>query len=69
MSATCPGLLSVGTRVCDIPNAPFVSTIDRKCGATTSGESGTIGNPFFASRRSARNPSPCPDTDSQHYAT
>ena len=64
MSATCPDLLSVGTRVCDIPNAPLVSMIDRKWGATTLGESGTIVNPFFASKRSARNPSPCPN--SQH---
>lgn len=58
MSATWPGLLSVGTRVWEMPNAPLVSTMDLKCGAIVSGESEIMEKPFFARRRSARRPSP-----------
>lgn len=38
IKATCPGLLSVGTRVCETPNAPRSRTMDLKNGATGSVE-------------------------------
>lgn len=38
ISATCPGLLSVGTCVCETPNAPRSRMIDLKYGATGSVE-------------------------------
>jgi len=65
MRATCPGRLSVGTRVCETPNAPLVSAMERRYGATTSGASGRDGNALRLKRRSARSPSPRKEEESQ----
>ena len=58
MMATCPGLLSVGTCVCEIPYAPLFSTISLRYGATRSGTPGTICEAFAVKAKSARRPSP-----------
>jgi hypothetical protein len=42
MIATCPGLVSVGTWVCETPYAPLFSIISLKYGAMRSGVPGTI---------------------------
>ena len=58
MSATCPGRLSVGTRVWLIPNAPRSSVMVLKNGATILGDSVICGNGFTLKSKSALNPSP-----------
>ena len=57
INATCPGRLSVGTRVCEMPKAPLVSMIERRYGAANSGEVGIEGKGYCAKARSARRPS------------
>jgi hypothetical protein len=53
-----PGRLSVGTLVCESPNAPLVSMMDRRYGAMTSPVArGTLGEPSGVKTRSARSPS------------
>ena len=56
--ATWPGLLSVGTLVCEIPNAPRPVAIDLRYGAIISVEFSIPENAFKLKRRSPRNPSP-----------
>jgi hypothetical protein len=62
MRATCPGLDSVGTRVCDTPKVPCSSTRERRKGARGRGtRSSSVfgcgsGNDWNA--LSARRPSP-----------
>jgi hypothetical protein len=58
MIATCPGLLSVGTRVCETPYAPLFSMISLRYGATRSGAPGTIRDASALNAKSARRPSP-----------
>ena len=57
MRATCPGLLSVGTRVCETPNAPRSRTIDLKYGATGSVELWYAGKALYENTESALKPS------------
>lgn len=58
MMATCPGLLSVGTCVCDTPKAPLFSATFLRYGAIISGESGIEGKGLRLNNKSERSPSP-----------
>ena len=60
--AICPGRVSVGTRVCEIPRAPLDSATPWRKGATSSGEPGMSGYGLRSNTTSARSPS---TTDSQ----
>lgn len=62
MSATCPGLDSVGTRVCETPKVPCSRTRDRRKGANGLGTKSAsllgCGSGKDWNALSARRPSP-----------
>ena len=53
MNATCPGLLSVGTRLCETPDAPRSGTVNLEYGATGPAELRGAGNAPYDNAKSA----------------